>query len=146
MPHAHIIISCNLNRRYLMRSQIESSIRTALLKEGRMEYSLYELELEKHIDYWYEVLKASRNDLILAIAESSGDVAIAVVLPDGTALANEEARAKLLELWQKNYRENLKAMIPVMAEELEKHLFYVTEVKTAATKKAKRKLGKTRGF
>ena len=38
--------------------QIAMLLRKALLEEGEMAQSLYEYELEEHIDYWYEGLKA----------------------------------------------------------------------------------------
>lgn len=51
-----------------------------------MTRSLYEYELEKHIDYWYEGLKADRDDFVFAVAENSGHVAMMLIMADKTVL------------------------------------------------------------
>jgi hypothetical protein len=78
----------------LMSKKIESLLRKALLEEGKMEYSLYEYELEEHVDYWYDGLKADRDDFVFAVTENSGHVAMVLILPDKTVLVNEAARTK----------------------------------------------------
>lgn len=127
-----------------MSKKIESLLRKALLEEGKMEYSLYEYELEEHIDYWYDGLKADRDDFVFVVTENSGHVAMLLILPDKTVLVNEAARAKLSEFWQSNYSTNLKRLIPMMAKELANDSLFVNGVKTVDHKPPKRVWGKAR--
>ena len=112
-----------------MSKKIAALLRQALLKDGKMAYSLYKYELEEHIDYWYEGLQADRDDFVLVVTENSGYVAMILILLDKTVLVNEAARAKLSEFWQKNYSINLKQLIPMMAAELRTTLFMSPELK-----------------
>jgi len=122
-----------------MRSkQIAMLLRKALLEEGEMAQALYEYELEEHIDYWYEGLKADRDDFVFAVTENSGHVAMVLIMADKTLLINEVARAKLSEFWQRNYRTNMEKLIPMMAKELADDTLYVTGVKTVGQKRTKR--------
>jgi hypothetical protein len=98
----------------------------ALLQNGEMAYSLYEYELEEHIDYWYEGLKADRDEFVYVVTENSGHVAMLLIMPDKTVLVNEAARAKLAEFWQNNYATNMKRLIPQMAAELANNILSVT--------------------
>lgn len=75
--------------------QIAMLLCNALLEEGKMAQSLYKYELEEHIDYWYEGLKADQDDFVFAVTENSGHVAMALITADKTVLVNEVARAKL---------------------------------------------------
>lgn len=114
--------------------QIATLLRKALLKEGKMEYALYEFELEEHIDYWHEGLKADRNDFVFAVTEHSGDVAMLLILSDKTVFVNEDARAKLSELWPKSYISNIKRLIPIMAQQLANDIIAVNGITTADPK------------
>jgi len=125
-----------------MRQKIAVLLRRALLEKGKMEYSLYEYELEEHIDYWYDGLKADRDDFVFVVTENSGHVAMVLILPDKTVLINEAARAKLSEFWQSNYSANLKRLIPVMAKELANNELFVNGVKVVDRKQMKRVWGK----
>lgn len=109
-----------------------------------MEYSLYEYELEEHIDYWYDGLKADRDDFVFAVTENSGHVAMVLIMPDKTVLVNEAARAKLSKFWQSNYSINLNRLIPTMADELADDSLFVNGVKTVDHKPPKRVWGKAR--
>jgi hypothetical protein len=82
-------------RNPLMSKKIESLLRKALMEDGEMAYSLYKYELEEHIDYWYNGLKADRDDFVFVVTENSGPVAMVLIMPDKTVLVNEAARAKL---------------------------------------------------
>ncbi len=108
-----------------------------------MVYSLYEYELEEHIDYWYDGLKADRDDFVFVVTENSGHVAMLLILPDKTVLVNEVARAKLSEFWQSNYSTNLKRLIPMMAKELANDSLFVNGMKTVDREPPKRLWRKT---
>ncbi|MFM7447614.1 MAG: hypothetical protein ACKO24_03320 [Leptolyngbyaceae cyanobacterium] len=124
-----------------MSRKIENLLHKALLEEGKMEYSLYEYELEEHINYWYKGLKTDQDDFVFVVTENSGHVAMVLIMPDKTVLVNEEARAKLSEFWQNNYSTNLKRLIPVMAKELANNELFVNGVKIVDRKQIKRVWG-----
>ncbi|NJL37676.1 MAG: hypothetical protein HC840_04355 [Leptolyngbyaceae cyanobacterium RM2_2_4] len=128
----------------MMSKKIESLLRKALLEDGEMAYSLYEYELEEHIDYWYDGLKADHDDFVFVVTENSGHVAMVLIMPDKTVLVNEAARAKLIEFWQNNYSINLNRLIPTMADELANDSLFVNGVKTVDRKSPKRVWGRTK--
>jgi hypothetical protein len=111
--------------------EIADLLNDALLQGGKMEYALYEFELEEHIEYWYEGLKADRDEFVFAVTENSGDVAMVLIMEDKTIYINEDAREKLVELWPQAYTTNMELLIPVMAEELANDILAVSGVKTA---------------
>lgn len=114
------------------KKRIEARLQEALLNQGPMAYSLYEYELEENIDYWYDGLKADRDELVFVVTENSGHVAMLLILPDKTLFVNEEARAKLMEFWQSNYAVNMKRLIPLMVKELSDDVIAVNGVKTVS--------------
>lgn len=122
----------------MKKQQIESRLRTALLHGEKMEYSLYEYELQEHIDYWHKGLIADREDCVFAVTENTGHVAMVLILPDKTVLVNEDAKAKLIEFWKANYRNNMERFIPVMAQELADGIIAVTGVKVVDRKLPKK--------
>ncbi|MGV2434051.1 MAG UNVERIFIED_CONTAM: hypothetical protein LVT10_03395 [Anaerolineae bacterium] len=81
----------------MKQKKIANTLRKALLEDGKMERTLYEYELEEHIDYWYEGLKSHREQFVFAITENTGHVAMVLITPDKTIYVNEEAREKLSE-------------------------------------------------
>ncbi len=127
-----------------MSKKIESLLRKALLEDGEMAYALYEYELEEHIDYWYDGLKADRDDFVFVVTENSGHVAMVLIMLDKTVLVNEAARAKLTEFWQDNYRSNLNRLIPTIADELANDSLFVNGVRTVDHKPTKRVWGRAR--
>ncbi len=119
-------------------TRIAALLRQALIEDGTMAQSLYEYELEEHIDYWYEGLKADRDEYVFAVTENSGHVAMVLILADKTVLVNEAARAKLSEFWESNYTINMKRLIPLIAEDLADDTIFVNGVRTIDPKPPKR--------
>jgi hypothetical protein len=115
----------------MRKNEISNLLHRALLQGGKMEYALYEHELEEHIEYWYEGLKADRDEFVFAVTESSGDVAMVLITEDKTVYVNEDAREKLCRLWSKAYETNIAFLIPMMADELASDIIAVNGVKTA---------------
>ena len=111
--------------------EIANLLNKALLQDGEMEHALYEFELEEHIEYWYEGLKADRDEFVFAVTENSGDVAMVLITKEKTVYINEDAREKLVEFWPKTYKINMLHLIPVMAEELANDIIAVNGVNTA---------------
>jgi hypothetical protein len=114
----------------MRKREIANLLNEALLQDGKMEHALYEYELEEHIEYWYEGLKADRDEFVFAVTENSGHVAMVLITREKTVYVNEEAREKLLEFWPKTYNTNMKQLIPMMAEELANDIISVNGVKT----------------
>lgn len=114
------------------KKRIENLLRKALLQNGKMEYGLYEYELEEHIDYWYKGLKADRNEFVFVVTENRGHVAMLLITDKKNVYINEAARERLAEFWYKSYNINLERLIPMMAEELANDILSVNGVKTVA--------------
>ena len=112
--------------------KIEALLKKALVKNGKMAQALYDYELAKHIDYWYDGLQRDHEKFVFAITENSGEVAMVLITQDKTIYVNEEARAKLMAEWPKTYATNIKLLIPSMARELANDILSVTGVKVAS--------------
>ena len=111
------------------KAEIESLLYTALVRDGKMAYSLYEYDMEEHIDYWYKGLKKDKDDFVFVVNENSGHVAMLLIAPDKKLYINEEARKKLRSIWPKTYDDNMKLLIPKMADDLAKGFFSLNGVK-----------------
>ncbi|GAL93372.1 MAG: hypothetical protein DWQ51_06685 [Microcystis wesenbergii TW10] len=122
----------------MKKRKIANTLRKALLEDGKMERALYEYELEEHIDYWYEGLKSDRDQLVFAVTENSGHVAMVLITPDKTIYVNEEAREKLAKFWIKAYENNINQLIPMMAENLANDIISVTGVKMVSPNQKRR--------
>ena len=112
------------------KRKIAHLLNKALLQDGKMERALYDYELVEHIDYWYEGLKSDRDEFVFAVTENSGSVAMILITADKTVYINEEAREQLYKFWPNAYAQNLKRLIPMMAEELANDIVSVNGVKT----------------
>jgi len=122
----------------MKKRKIANTLRKALLEDGKRERALYEYELEEHIDYWYEGLKSDRDQLVFAVTENSGHVAMVLITPDKTIYVNEEAREKLAKFWIKAYENNINQLIPMMAENLANDIISVTGVKMVSPNQKRR--------
>jgi len=112
------------------KERIANLLRKALLQNGEMDYGLFEYELEEHIDYWYEGLKADHDEFVFVVTENSGHVAMALITPEKKVFVNEEAREMLRRAWPMAYDTNMKFLIPKMAENLVRGFIAVNGVKT----------------
>ena len=110
---------------------IEKHLRKALLQDGPMQQALYEFELEENLDYWYQGLKDDNDQFVFAVTERDGDVAMVLITKAHFIYINEQARAKLAEIWPKVYRQNIKRLLPLMAQDLTQGFIAVNGVKTA---------------
>ncbi len=102
----------------------------ALLLDGEMFESLYEHEMQEHIEYWTEGMKADKDDFVFVITENNGHAAMVVITKEEELLINEPARAYLKKVWQKNYADNIRKLLPDMAAQLNAGYFSVNGVKT----------------
>ena len=119
-----------IKNKTVSQKKIANLLRETLLQGGKMERALYEYELEEHIDYWYEGLKADRDEFVFAVTENSGDVAMVLITADKTVYINEDATEQLAKEWPIAYKTNIKRLIPMMAEDLANNIISVNGVKT----------------
>ena len=113
-----------------MSKRIEALLNKALLLDGKMEYGLYEHELEEHIDYWRKGLVDDNDEFVFVVTENSSDVALLLLTNENELFINEEARDKLQQLWPAEaYLYNLKKLIPAMAKQIANGILSVNGVK-----------------
>ena len=110
--------------------EIKRLLKKALLQGGKMEYGLYEYDLEEHVDYLYDGLKRDKDEFVFAVNENTGHVAMVLIMPDKTLYLNDEARGKLQEIWPETYEYNMKRLIPTMVNDLVSGNIAVNGVKT----------------
>ena len=116
---------------------LKKVLENALLKEGKMEYGLYEYELEDLLDDFKESLLEDNDDFLFAITTHKNDVtghedtAMVLIEPSGTVHINELARDKLKEEWKGAYEGNIKKIIPDFAKQLYEGNIPVNGIKTA---------------
>ena len=118
----------------MSQKKIAILLRQALLYGGPMERELYEYELEEHIDDWYQGLLDDQNDLVFAVTENSGHVAMVLITPDKTIYVNEEARDYLSNSWSNVYQSNMQRLIPGMVDNLAQNQLAIHGVSIARSK------------
>lgn len=114
----------------MSKKTIEKSITTALLHDGEMSHSLFEYELEEHINEFLRSKQEDKDDYFYALTERNDKVAMLFIDGDDKVYVNEEARAHLKTVWKGAvYGRNLKILIPQMVDELSKGFLSVNGVK-----------------
>lgn len=108
---------------------IQQVLHKALLLDGEMFESLYEHEMREHVAYWTEGMRKDKDDFVFVVTENNGHAAMVVITKEEELLINEPARTYLKKVWQKNYDENIKMLLPNMATELNAGYFSVNGVK-----------------
>jgi len=124
--------------------EISDLLSKALLQQGQMDYDLYKFELEEHLQEWYAGLKSDRNNFVLVVTENSGSVAMVLISKDKKVYVNEDGRDKLSAIWKLNYENNVRLLLPVMADDIDNDFFSVTGI--TVVDKSKRRSTKTKGF
>jgi len=112
---------------------IEKLLRNALINDGKMQYRLYEYELEELLDDMKSSLIKDRDEFIFAITENNNDVAMVLIEKSGKVYINELARNKLKDLWSNAYLYNMNKLIPVFAKQLNDGEIPINGVKTIGT-------------
>ena len=115
-----------------MKRAIQNGLRRALVENADMSYALYKHELEEHLDYWKSGMRRDGDESLFVLTENHGEVAMLLMTDKDELFINELAREKLQLLWNNEgvYANNMKLMIPLMAEQLEAGELAVTGVKT----------------
>ena len=109
--------------------KIEKLLKQALLKNGEMNHSLYEFELEEIVDSLKQSMRDDNDDYIFSVTENSGHVAMVLIEKSGQVHINEEARGKLKILWPAAYKGNMQKLIPAFAKQLNEGEIPVNGVK-----------------
>lgn len=118
----------------LRKSEIMAQLQHVLLEDGKMFHSLYEHELEEHVDHWYASLQADHDEFLFVVTENNGHSAMVLIMPNKAIYINEEGKKKLEELWPNGvYEHNLRQLIPGMAQQLANNEFPVHGVKTSSS-------------
>jgi hypothetical protein len=104
---------------------ITKNLEKALLQDGKLEIELYKWELEENVQFYGKSKQQDQDQYLLAITENNNDVAMLIIDEQDNLLINEAARDKLKQLWQNNYEQNLKKLIPKIAQDLsDGYIFY----------------------
>ena len=111
------------------RKRIERNLKKALLKNGPMVRALFEFELEEHIDEYMQSKRDDGDEYFFAVTEHTDHVAMLLIDDQDNLHINEAAHAVLQEFWGDVYWENMKLLIPGMAEELDRGFLWITGVK-----------------
>jgi hypothetical protein len=112
---------------------IKKLLTNALLKDGEMQHSLYEYELQDILDDLRSSLIEDKDEYIFSVTVNNGHVAMVLIERSGELYINELARDKLKDLWRNNYTHNVKLFIPDFAKQLNKKEFPIYGVKTIDT-------------
>ena len=103
-----------------MKISIKKRLENVLIHNGKMEYRLYEYELEEILEEMKLSLIKDGDDFIFAVTENNNDVAMLLIDKSGAIYINESARDKLKDLWKSSgvYLNNMKKLIPAFAKQL----------------------------
>ncbi len=115
----------------MKKQTIESLLKSALINNGRMEYALYEYELEEMIVDMKISMSDDNDDFIFAVTEYNHDVAMVLIEKRGTVYINELARDRLRSLWKGAYIKNMQKLIPFFAQQLNDGEIPINGVKIA---------------
>lgn len=129
-----------IRRNKRTKKQVKENLYNALLLDGEMSYSLFEFELNEHIDYWKEGMIQDKDEFVFIVTENKGDVAMLLITKKGDLFINEDARFKLQSIWKMNgvYKHNIELLLPHMAEQLYNDVFSVNGVKHEETVNSRR--------
>ena len=109
--------------------RVEKILRKVLLEGESFALALFESELEENLDFYVSSRIKDQDKYFLAITENSNDVAMILVNEKNQVLVNNSARKELQNYWGKNYQDNMKQLIPHIAEALAQDLIYITGIK-----------------
>ncbi len=116
---------------------IRTVLENALLKDGKMEYGLYEYEFEELMDELKATVIQDQDEYLFAITTHKNDetgkedTAMVLIEQSGTVHINELARDKLKDVWKGAYEGNMKKFIPDFALQLHQGEIPINGVKTA---------------
>jgi hypothetical protein len=103
-----------------MTQRIEKSLKKALIDNGEMSFSLYELELHQDLNFWKNQLQEDDDDYLIVATEYDENVSMLFFEKSGAFYVNELARQKFRSLWSDGiYEKNMNTqVIPFFAERI----------------------------
>jgi len=113
----------------MSKKSIEKNLIKALLNDGKLVKALFDYELAEHVDEYLLSKKQDKDKYFFAVTEHTNDVAMLLIDDNDIVHINEMARQRLQTLWSDAYGENMKKLIPDMAEQLEAGFLYSAGVK-----------------
>ena len=113
------------------KETIEKNLKKTLLGAKRMSWDLFEYELEEHIEEYKQSKRADGDKFFFVVTENSNDVAMLLIDEEDRLYINERARLKLMLLWDKAYRHNIRTLLPKMVSVLDAGVVFSAGVKTA---------------
>lgn len=111
--------------------QIRAALEKALLHDGAMSNDLYSNVLKDFTDELQQSLIADNDDYIFTVVEEDKAVAMVLLERSGQIYINEQARARLQELWPAAYASNMQQFIPFFAQQLNQGQLPINGVKVA---------------
>lgn len=117
--------------RFAATKKIQKHLKQALVLDGPMSQALYDEELVDYVAEFQQSLAADDDEYLFALVEDEGQVALLLIQHSGEVYANEEARAKLKEIWRQAYASNMNTLIPGFAQQLDEGEIPMIGVKTA---------------
>jgi hypothetical protein len=113
----------------MSKKRIEKNLIKALLNDGKLAKELFDYELAEHVDEYLLSKKQDKDKYFFAVTEHTNDVAMLLIDENDIVYVNETAREQLKILWRDAYSENMKNLIPGMAQELDEGFLFSAGVK-----------------
>ena len=112
--------------------KIVTQLEDALHGRKPLSLDLYVEVLASHETKLKESLDNDADDALLCMIADGGDVAMLVIYWDGSICRNDEARAKLREMWGISFDQNAKVMAPIFADHISQRNLGVAGIKWTA--------------
>ncbi|MGL5833371.1 MAG: hypothetical protein ACRC1Z_09085 [Waterburya sp.] len=113
----------------MTKKKIINNLEKALLEDGHLELKLYQWELEEHVPEYFASKKQDQDKYFIAITEHTNDVAMLLIDDQNRLHINEQAKTKLKQYWKKSYNQNVKKLIPQIAQNLFNGYIFATGIK-----------------
>lgn len=114
-------------------TSIQKKLESTLLHNEEMSDDLFNENLINLKDEFIKSMNQDNEDVIFALDEYNNQIAMLLIEKNGNCYSNAEAKSKLKEYWKSNCENNLKKLIPFMAEQLKAGEIAVTGFTVQAT-------------
>jgi hypothetical protein len=114
------------------RKKIATQLEDALHGRKPLSLDCYVEVLASHETKLKESLDDDADDALLCMIADEGDVAMLVIDWDGSIYRNDNALAKLREMWGVSFDQNVKVMAPIFAEHISQRNLGVAGIKWTA--------------
>jgi hypothetical protein len=111
------------------RKKIATQLEDAMHGRKPLSLDAYVEILASHETKLKESLDDDADDALLCMIADEGDVAMLVIDWDGSVYRNDNALAKLREMWGISFDQNVKVMAPIFAEHISQNNLGVAGIK-----------------